>query len=254
MTMNTKDVVLQDSTRTADSVTLVEITSDTTRTSQQSAMMEQMVEDPNIARTDNQDKDSQNTNSDFKTTIHSLKKELKAANEIIIVLQKEAGNENFGDTDKLSEKAKGLVMSGQLTLSSMYSVMRDMAGELTTKEEENKSIKKQLMDAYVDLSKLIMIESELKKLNSNMEALAEERIGDIVTIDDIERRANIVAKLKEGVETVEKEMVDAHFEVRIFILDFFIFVWLTLRELFCSCVPVPVIKQKLIKEPTSLMY
>ena len=108
----------------------------------------------------------------------------------------------------------------------MYSVMCDMGVELNTKVQENNNFKKQLIDANVDLSKLIQIESELKKLNSNMEALAEEKIRDLVTIDDIERKSEIVintldgivTKLKEGMETVETEMVEDSFEVRIFVL------------------------------------
>ena len=169
----------------------------------------------------NENETLMSTENDSTATIKRLKDELIAANDVIGILQNEIGNENFMDTDKLTEYSRNLVKAGKLSFSSIYTVMRDMESELQSQLLANENLTNQLIEA----KKFDKLLSEIESLNRKLENVVDERNEDRTSLGDLQERAEalnsaciaIVAMLKDGILSVESRMPVTYCEVRTFL-------------------------------------
>ena len=93
--------------------------------------------------------ESSDSKSDDNKTVEALKRELRAANELIEAL----GSDGLEGIDgKVSDVTRELIRNGKLTYSSLYSCMKDLELELRVATERNLALSEELSTAHKDQS------------------------------------------------------------------------------------------------------
>ena len=127
----------------------------------------------NKSDTVNLDVEEEN-NDENETTIRALKKELHNANKIIEVMQSNLRSDDVIKTDGLSDKAASLLRSGQLTVSSLYSVLVNMEQELQSQKSVNDMLTMEMDEVKLNIPKLNGVEAEVKTLKVLLDEAMDE--------------------------------------------------------------------------------
>ena len=177
----------------------------------------------NKSDTVNLDVEEEN-NDENETTIRALKKELHNANKIIEVMQSNLRSDDVIKTAGLSDKAVSLLRSGQLTVSSLYSVLVNMEQELQSQKCVNDMLTMEMDEVKLNIPKLNGVEAEVKTLKVLLDEAMDEMKTNRATLeggfksvkDGLEAAVDKLARENHSIESGKKPLV--HSEVKHFLI------------------------------------
>ena len=140
---------------------------------------------------------SEEASNGYKNVITHLRKELKASNEVIEVLQKAIRNDGSKDVEKVSENTRELINSGDITYSNLYSCMVDMESEIKLLSVENEKLSNKISEAQIN--------PEVGKIEESREVSVLNDGGGNVYFKDTENSNLIEDQESKNVDSYLKE-------------------------------------------------